>query len=318
VEATGKCGEAVLPLGLISGHTYSVLRAVEAQGHQLVCLRNPWGYGEWTGRWSNFNTDGEWTKEMVKATGFGQGVDGSFWMGIEDLVRHSSGVEYARSFGPEWKKVTQYARFRQGALLATARVDYSATDDHEISFSAGDQIEVTSQSGSFWWRGRVWCVRLPGQAERRKGFFPAGRVQISERPIQRFDLSCIPTGRQPEPMIVVVVLSQPNRLMQRRYYRRREDRVNCKDVSYPCLQLCVANPQGVVVAKRSGRRRCLWVELQLPGKGCWRIYAVAFDGLAKSFSIRAYAKRGSVGLVQVPGASLAEVSTVPATPGLQQ
>merc|ERR1719221_108240 len=63
----GKCGEAVMDSGLVGGHAYSVLRVVEAEDNQLVCCRNPWGSGEWAGKWSDKNAEEEWSEGMIAA-----------------------------------------------------------------------------------------------------------------------------------------------------------------------------------------------------------------------------------------------------------
>ena len=47
------CGECVNSCGLVSGHAYSLLDAVECDGHLLLKVRNPWGQGEWKGAWSD-------------------------------------------------------------------------------------------------------------------------------------------------------------------------------------------------------------------------------------------------------------------------
>lgn len=39
--------------GLITGHAYSVMEAVEVRGQKVVCLRNPWGQFEWRGAFSD-------------------------------------------------------------------------------------------------------------------------------------------------------------------------------------------------------------------------------------------------------------------------
>jgi hypothetical protein len=70
--------------GLITGHAYTVLRAAEYKGKQFVVIRNPWGQGEWKGRWS----DGakEWTHEWLPALaalGHSFGNDGQFIMECE-------------------------------------------------------------------------------------------------------------------------------------------------------------------------------------------------------------------------------------------
>jgi hypothetical protein len=67
--------------GLIGGHAYSVLRAVEHQGKRFVVVRNPWGNSEWTGPWSDGSR--EWTPEtlpLLKALGHTFGDDGEFVM----------------------------------------------------------------------------------------------------------------------------------------------------------------------------------------------------------------------------------------------
>lgn len=67
--------------GLVTSHAYSVLRAKEYNGKKFVVVRNPWGTGEWKGRWS----DGakEWTPEWMPALSVldhSFGNDGQFIM----------------------------------------------------------------------------------------------------------------------------------------------------------------------------------------------------------------------------------------------
>jgi Calpain family cysteine protease len=67
--------------GLIGGHAYSVLRAVEYEGKRFVVIRNPWGNSEWTGPWSDGSK--EWTADslpLLKALDHSFGNDGEFVM----------------------------------------------------------------------------------------------------------------------------------------------------------------------------------------------------------------------------------------------
>ena len=67
--------------GLIGGHAYSVLRAVEHEGKRFVVIRNPWGDSEWTGPWSDGSK--EWTPEtlhFLAALNHTFGNDGQFVM----------------------------------------------------------------------------------------------------------------------------------------------------------------------------------------------------------------------------------------------
>lgn len=87
--------------GLVTEHSYSVLRVVETTGAagaplRLIQLRNPWAEGEWNGRCS----DGDaafWTREMQHKLNYHLKTgpeysrrandDGVFFMLFEDFVR---------------------------------------------------------------------------------------------------------------------------------------------------------------------------------------------------------------------------------------
>lgn len=76
--------EPPLVEGLFGSHAYAVLRAVECKGKRFVIVRNPWGKGEWTGRWSDGSK--EWTQEWVEILpqlGHSFGNDGQFVMECE-------------------------------------------------------------------------------------------------------------------------------------------------------------------------------------------------------------------------------------------
>jgi Calpain family cysteine protease len=60
--------------GLVGLHAYSILRVREYKGKRFVILRNPWGYYEWQGPWSDGSA--EWTDE---------------WMGLRKELDHKFG-----------------------------------------------------------------------------------------------------------------------------------------------------------------------------------------------------------------------------------
>jgi len=56
-------------LGLVSQHSYGLLKAVDAKDAmgdslKLVMLRNPWGDFEWNGDWGDNSND--WTDDIKK------------------------------------------------------------------------------------------------------------------------------------------------------------------------------------------------------------------------------------------------------------
>ena len=90
--------------GLFYNHAYAILKAAEYKGKRFVVVRNPWGKGEWTGRWSDGSK--EWTKEWLPALDaldhkFGD--DGQFVQEWKDFLTQWQSLDGARLFDSSWK-----------------------------------------------------------------------------------------------------------------------------------------------------------------------------------------------------------------------
>lgn len=96
--------------GIKEGHAYSIMRAVEIDGHRLCLLKNPWGKGEWTGAWSDGSK--EWTPEWMVKLQHRFGNDGAFWISYEDLLRKYQTFDRTRLFDDSWKVTHQWATLR--------------------------------------------------------------------------------------------------------------------------------------------------------------------------------------------------------------
>lgn len=70
--------------GLPEEHAYSVLSVRELNGEKMIKLRNPWGKGEWQGKWGDRSS--EWTDETrTQLDWHDWQQDGQFWMQFEDF-----------------------------------------------------------------------------------------------------------------------------------------------------------------------------------------------------------------------------------------
>jgi hypothetical protein len=71
-------------MGLQSNHAYGLLDVREVNNLQMLLLRNPWGEGEWTGRFSDSSP--EWTNDLKAKLSLVVANDGCFWMCYEDFL----------------------------------------------------------------------------------------------------------------------------------------------------------------------------------------------------------------------------------------
>ncbi|KAF5385770.1 hypothetical protein D9615_002207 [Tricholomella constricta] len=97
--------------GLIGGHAYAVLRAVEYNGKRFVVIRNPWGRNEWMGPWSDGSK--EWTPEWIPALsvlGHSFGDDGRFIMEYKDFLENWEQIDRTLLFDSSWAMSSQWLK----------------------------------------------------------------------------------------------------------------------------------------------------------------------------------------------------------------
>jgi hypothetical protein len=130
--------------GVVDGHAYSVLHAVEVErrrpekeggnnkggggSFRLLLLRNPWSHGEWKGPWSD--TSREWRDhpECLTAIGNCRSVDddGEFWMDVDSFCEVFATLDMVRLPGGHRHR-TKNAELTPLASLA----EEDETDGHE-------------------------------------------------------------------------------------------------------------------------------------------------------------------------------------------
>ncbi|KAF8589545.1 cysteine proteinase [Ramaria rubella] len=146
----GFATEATTTNGLISAHAYSILGAVEYRGKRFLKIRNPWGKGEWNGRWSDGSK--EWTKEWLGALEVLDhqfGDDGAFIMQYEDFLRTWYAVERTQLFDDTWIQSSHW-------LNVSSRTYPCAWQFGDVSFTftilkASPATIVLSQADSRFW-----------------------------------------------------------------------------------------------------------------------------------------------------------------------
>lgn len=117
--------------GQVSNHTYSVIGTYEGHGERLVKVRNPWGWQEWRGAWSDGSK--EWNAEWLQRLDHKFSDDGIFWMSYHDFLRNYKYLDRTRIFDPEWYTVQKWA---------TVQVPFSTVDYQRTKFI----IELTEDS----------------------------------------------------------------------------------------------------------------------------------------------------------------------------
>ncbi|CAJ1406930.1 unnamed protein product [Effrenium voratum] len=70
--------------GVVSSHVYSVLALKQVGALRFVCMRNPWGRGEWKGPWHEGGEELKANPDVAEALQVDLDNDGKFWIEWED------------------------------------------------------------------------------------------------------------------------------------------------------------------------------------------------------------------------------------------
>ena len=108
ITCCSKFDNEIEKFGLVSGHTFTVTNLVEGfvnkKYTRLIKLRNPWGYKEWIGDWSDHSK--LWTEEAKKELNINLHIedDGEFFMSFEDFFNYFLVADVCRVTNPQCVK----------------------------------------------------------------------------------------------------------------------------------------------------------------------------------------------------------------------
>ena len=94
-SSLGKDDQTTGKDGIVQGHTYSILTVHEFEHIKvrLLKLRNPWGYQEWSGDWSDNSP--LWTPQLKAEIELIEKDDGVFWMPLRDFMKRFESVGFS-------------------------------------------------------------------------------------------------------------------------------------------------------------------------------------------------------------------------------
>jgi len=89
---TGKKSEQLKDAGIVDAHAYSLLEAQPIMTRakkkvRLLQLRNPWGFEEWKGDWSDHDTK-NWTEDLKRRLNYEEKNDGVFYIDFENYLEY--------------------------------------------------------------------------------------------------------------------------------------------------------------------------------------------------------------------------------------
>lgn len=115
-------------VGLVAGHAYTTLGAVEYNGERLVKVRNPWGSERYKGPWSD--QDPKWTMNARQQLNHEKANDGAFYVPLS-LYKSHFGLTITNLYD-EWKHTTHAATWDRKTSFGNVNWTLSNPADQRV------------------------------------------------------------------------------------------------------------------------------------------------------------------------------------------
>ena len=84
--------------GILFNHAYGIEKIVEVGELQLIRIRNPWGQGEWTGKFADEDEAWDDHKGLKEKLEYSFKNDGNWWMRYDDFCAHFNKLYLCKIF----------------------------------------------------------------------------------------------------------------------------------------------------------------------------------------------------------------------------
>ena len=103
-DESGNPEDTMGPQGILSNHAYGIMQIVEAGELQMIRIRNPWGQGEWTGKFCDDDEAWDDNKGLKEKLNYQFKNDGNWWMEFKDFVANYNKVYLCKIFPSTWSQ----------------------------------------------------------------------------------------------------------------------------------------------------------------------------------------------------------------------
>uniref|UniRef100_A0A9R1SS21 Calpain 12 n=2 Tax=Cyprinus carpio TaxID=7962 RepID=A0A9R1SS21_CYPCA len=260
--------------GLIKGHAYAITDTDKVQKASeevlLLRLRNPWGFVEYCGPWSDKCQDWDFIDNAQKARlELAKVEDGEFWIGIEDFCRLFNTVEMC-SVNPD--------------SMSGEASDDTATPSWTLSSHQGTWVPMCSAGGSRRYPRSFWKN-------------PQFQMILSEKDVDEYDYGEDEEGEEKKKKCTVLV-----ELLQK--YRRQKDKVHFLYIAFHIYKLqdkpgsldqqFFSNNRPVARSGKYRSIRSVWRKVHLEPSSYVIVASTYRPNQQGEFFLRVYTKTGNI------------------------
>lgn len=121
--------------GILFNHAYGIQQIIEVEGMnlQLIRIRNPWGQGEWTGKFADEDEAWDDHKGLKEKLNYVFKSDGNWWMRYDDFCAHFNKVYLCKIFPSVWSQFAILGEWNGNTAGGPYPVDVNPEEEGKVS-----------------------------------------------------------------------------------------------------------------------------------------------------------------------------------------
>ena len=117
--------------GILFNHAYGIQQIREVDGLQLIRIRNPWGQGEWTGKFADEDEAWDDHKGLKEKLNYVFKSDGNWWMRYDDFCAHFNKVYLCKIFPSVWSQYSIHGEWNGNTAGGPYPVDVNPEEENK-------------------------------------------------------------------------------------------------------------------------------------------------------------------------------------------
>ena len=117
--------------GILFNHAYGIQQIKEVDGLQLIRIRNPWGQGEWTGKFADEDEAWDDHKGLKEKLNYVFKSDGNWWMRYDDFCAHFNKVYLCKIFPSVWSQYSIHGEWNGNTAGGPYPVDVNPEEENK-------------------------------------------------------------------------------------------------------------------------------------------------------------------------------------------
>lgn len=139
--------------GILFNHAYGLMDIRDIDQLQLVRIRNPWGHGEWNGKFADEDEAWDDHKGLKGKLKYEFGNDGTWWMRFDDWCANYNKLYICKIFPNSWQQYSIHGEWKGNTAGGSYNVNVDRDEEKK-------DTNVHSDTNDRWFNNPQYLISV--------------------------------------------------------------------------------------------------------------------------------------------------------------